>query len=359
MKGRVVIGAGIAGLSSALHLAKSDIKTTVFEQNNFIGCGGDNFQAVRNYDVDYDFLDYLIKQGCPIKNSKAIYKIVKYSPSGKSMTVSSDGKPLFYVLRRGPSSDSLDMQLYKYALDSGVKFNFNEKRTLSSADIVASGPIFRNIWGYGAVFEGVDVDERTIHLFMDNNYAPKGGYIYAIPFGKDKLTVASTTFDLNSPLPFLFEKFIKENKIVSDLIQSAYKKTYFGGYAYSNVPLTAQIKGVKFVGCAAGFVEAARGFGIKYAIQSGNLAANSLIENKNYDILWKSEFGEELEKGLKRRLFFEKLSNADLEKMILVDKVKVSEYIKIPSVLIDSFKKIGASSEINDWRKKFSIERLF
>jgi flavin-dependent dehydrogenase len=354
-----IIGSGVAGLSSSIKLAKSGHNATVYEQNKSIGFGGDNFQAVRNYDLPEDFLDYLLKQGIKVNSFNPINKIIKYAPSGKSMIVQSEAKPLFYVFRRGLAPNSIDSQLYKQALDLGVNFSFNEKKTLSSGDIVASGAIFRNIWGYGAVFEGVNVDKGTIHLFMDNTYAPKGGYIYAIPFGQDKLTIAATTFDLNSPLPLLFEKFIKENQTISGLINSSSRRTYFGGYAYSNSPVTAEIKGTKFVGSAAGFVEAARGFGVRYSIESGCLAADSIIENKSYDSLWKKAFENELLDGLKRRFFLEKLNNSDFEKMVLAEKIKVSSYVKVPSALIGAFKEIKFSSKLADWRKKFSIDRLF
>ncbi|MFA5931373.1 MAG: NAD(P)/FAD-dependent oxidoreductase [archaeon] len=354
-----VIGAGLAGISSAIKLAKNGYKTTVYEQNKSIGLGGNNFQAVRNYDLPEDFLIYMQNQGVNLTSFNPITKIIKYAPSGKNMVVQSEKNPLFYVFKRGSAPNSLDAQLYKEALKLGVNFSFNQKKTLSSGDIVASGAIFRNIWGYGAVFEGVNIDSGTIHLFMDNNYAPKGGYIYAIPFGSDRITIAATTFDLNSPLPLLFEKFIKENKIIADLIKSSIRRTYFSGYAYSNVPITAEIKGTKFVGSAAGFVEAARGFGVRYSIESGFLAADSIIENKSYDSLWKKSFEKELLNGLKRRLFFERLSNEDFEKMVQADKIKVSKYEKVPFALANLFKKIAFKKELSDWKNKFSIDKLF
>ena len=174
MKKISIIGSGLAGLSSAISLSNEGHKVSVYEQNGVVGGGGDNFQAVRNYDLPYDFLSYLKEKGIKVNNAKPITKIIKYSPSGKSMVVQSDTKPLFYVFRRGNNSkESIDNQLYNQAVSQGVSFLFNERRTLTSGDIVATGPIFRNVWGYGAVFEGVHVDESTIHLFMENNYAPK------------------------------------------------------------------------------------------------------------------------------------------------------------------------------------------
>ena len=89
------------------------------------------------------------------------------------------------------------------------------------------------------------------------------------------------------------------------------------------------------------------------------MAAQSIIENKDYDILWKKSFEKELLNGLKRRFFLERLTNADFEKMIQVDKIKVSNYEKVPFALIDLFKGVAFKKELDEWEKKFSIEKLF
>ena len=74
-----IIGSGLAGLSSALSLSSSDVKTTVFEKNNFVGEGGDNFQAVRNYDLPYDYLDYLRDNGIKVCGGKSITKSILFT----------------------------------------------------------------------------------------------------------------------------------------------------------------------------------------------------------------------------------------------------------------------------------------
>ena len=44
------------------------------------------------------------------------------------------------------------------------------------------------------------------------------------------------------------------------------------------------------------------GFGIAYAIRSGNAAAKAIAEGKDYDALWKAEFLRYLEKDVAYRL---------------------------------------------------------
>ena len=47
----------------------------------------------------------------------------------------------------------------------------------------------------------------------------------------------------------------------------------------------------RFVGEAAGFQDYLFGLGIRYALTSGNLAARSILEGRDFDNLWRAELG--------------------------------------------------------------------
>lgn len=188
-----IVGAGIAGLSCAIKLADSGHNVEIFERESSIGGNEmDNLKAIRNYELKEDFLNTLKKNNLKVKHIKPINKITKYAPSGKKMVVHSDNNALFYIIKKGHDQKSIDYQLYKQALDLGVKVRLNENKTLRSGDIIAVNSIFRNIWAYGAMFKDVKVDEKEILFFMDDQYAPSG-YIYAIPNGKYEIGIAATT----------------------------------------------------------------------------------------------------------------------------------------------------------------------
>ncbi|MFW9951800.1 MAG: NAD(P)-binding protein, partial [Candidatus Thorarchaeota archaeon] len=58
--GKLIVGAGYAGLSAAIALKQSDIQTTVAERESFVGLGEpENFKAIRNYGVELDFINFL------------------------------------------------------------------------------------------------------------------------------------------------------------------------------------------------------------------------------------------------------------------------------------------------------------
>ena len=354
-----VLGAGLSGLTAAVKLAEAGQKVTVFEKNSFVGgISIENIQAVRNYDLPFDQFDHFAKNGLKFHSIKPIHKIVKYAPSGKKMEVNSGDKPLFYAVKRGSDQSSLDYQLYGRSLEFGVKTTFNSANTLGNGNIIAVNSIFRNIWAYGAMFKGINVDPEKIIFFMDNDYCPQG-YIYLIPYGKHEASIAATSFDLSCPLPILFKKFLKENEVVNEAISSASFTRNFSGFAYCNIPETAEIKGKKFVGSAAGFIDPARGFGIKYAIESGMMAAESITKNISYDSLWKKAFEKEFIENFKRRLFLEKLQNADYEKMVTGENINIKQYEKIPTTLAKIMSDIDAAIALKKWQEKYDIKKLF
>jgi flavin-dependent dehydrogenase len=75
----------------------------------------------------------------------------------------------------------------------------------------------------------------------------------------------------------------------------------------------AEIDGRLYVGEAAGFQDGLAGFGMLYAFMSGYYAAQSIIDKKDYNILWRKDFLNTLQVGFSNRKTFDKLSNQQLE----------------------------------------------
>ncbi len=354
-----IVGAGISGLSAAVVLSRAGKKVNVVERANCIGGSkGQDFQVIRNYGTDLGFLDSLSEFGIDIKYKHPVNKIIKFSPSGRAMEVNSDNGPLFYVVKRGKANISLDSQIYHSIDKNFASFEFNRNASVMSGDIISTGPIIRNIVGFGYTFEGIDIDSDKIYFFMNNKYAPKG-YIYVSPFDDGTASVAAVSYDLNCNLKILLDRFLEENKLMQRALSGVTSSETFNGFAYCNYPESAQINNKLFVGAAAGFVEAARGFGVKYSILSGILAAKSIIENKDYDVLWKDCFGNELKESLKRNFLLNKLDNSGFEKLLSGEKVSIKNYEKIPKALSTLFEEISFSNELKKWQQKYSLKKLF
>ena len=79
-----------------------------------------------------------------------------------------------------------------------------------------------------------------------------------------------------------------------------------------------------YIGEAAGFQDCLFGFGLKYALSSGHLAARSIIRKEDYDRLWKESFQRKMKSSLLSRYGFEKLGNKGYERSI--DRLRI--YLK-------------------------------
>ena len=81
----------------------------------------------------------------------------------------------------------------------------------------------------------------------------------------------------------------------------------FGGFANFRLPRTANQGGHLVIGEQAGFQDALAGFGMRYALRSGLLAARSIIEGTDYTELWRRELLPLLRAGTVNRFVFNML----------------------------------------------------
>ena len=81
----------------------------------------------------------------------------------------------------------------------------------------------------------------------------------------------------------------------------------FGGYANFRLPRTAVQGGHLVIGEQAGFQDALAGFGMRYALHSGILAARSLLEGQDYTRLWRRELLPFLRTAVSNRFIFNML----------------------------------------------------
>ena len=246
--------------------------------------------------------------------------IVEYN--GKWGLINDEGewilKPLFYNFFRGYSDKrSFDIELYEVAKKNGVKFYFNQNRSSTKVDIIASGTRSIKGLGYGEYYSQVsEIIPNSNYIFLNNLYSPHG-YSFILPFGNEVvIALGSTKLESKSELKKRFCYFKKNNPIIKKIIKNAKFENEIFGYAFYNLPKTAIRNKKLYVGEAAGFLDAATMFGAHYAILSGYSVAMAIIENKNYDMLWKEAFGKELKTQYLKREKLQKFENKDYENAI-------------------------------------------
>jgi len=323
-----ILGAGIAGLTAGIILAKNGYNVKIFEKRPNIGSYFEkDVHSIRNYLNNYDVLEKYKSIGITLKHAQPIFEEYRFAPSLKSLRIYSKEKPIFYNFIRGfKDNRSLDMQLLKTAKNLGVKILFNEKSKKNNKfNIIATGT--KKITGvaFGKHYKlnsKTASNNQAVYYFLNEEYAPRG-YIYVSPFFDEFSVVVTTTKKIKkSNLQKNFNEFVKNNELVKGLLNQSTPQNEIFGSGFFDIPKTAVLNNNQIkIGEAAGFIDANTGFGVHYAIISGYLAARSLIEEKNYDTLWKKEIGEELKEGLQKRIQREK-SNPAIEENPIESLIK-------------------------------------
>jgi flavin-dependent dehydrogenase len=155
----------------------------------------------------------------------------------------------------------------------------------------------------GYVFETGMPD--GIFVVLSDRIAPKG-YAYLL-VNRGRGTIAAC----------LFDGFAEEKRYLDRTLDFFDRKVglrmenprRFGGTGQFSLTRSACRGGVLLAGEAAGFQDALWGFGIRYALLSGHLAARALLSGADYDRLWKRRFGGLQRTSVVNRYFFARLGN--------------------------------------------------
>ncbi len=332
MKNQIsILGGGISGLTAAICLSQKK-NITVFEKEKQVGAKiNHELQAYKNYDHNaIDAIEELNGLNLKIEPHNEIYKVYKHTGNNIKKQIKSKN-PIYYLFLRGNPNlgeKTLESQLKIQAEKLGVSFKFSE--TINNADIIATGITNPKIFGYGAVFRDVSM-ENAVYMFYDSKYSPKG-YSYALPYKDNRALVSVVTFDKKyaSNLEKRFYKLIEKQKVIKSIIKnSEMLMTRFGQISYPN-SLPKGSLGRYYIGEAGGFIDPAKGFGLRYAFLSGYLVAKAILEKKDFNKLWKNEIGKDIELGYSRRKIYDKLDDLDMDSILnkFDDSISLKEYEK-------------------------------
>lgn len=300
-----VSGAGPAGLTAAITVAAHSGHPVVYDRAPNVGTRfhGD-FQGLENWTTAGDVLEELRSIGLDLDCELTPFReLTVFDPDGRAYRYGGS-RPLFYLVRRGAGERSLDTALKDQALRLGVDLRFNElRRHLPEGGIVAEGPRGADAIAVGYLFE-TDAADGAFAAASDR-LAPKG-YSYLLVHG-GRGTVASCLFK-----DFHRERLYRDRTIEfftrhAGLIMRNPRR--FGGTGNLVAPPSARRGGLLFAGEAAGFQDALWGFGLRYAMLSGHLAALALLEEQpeSYDARWQARFGALLRTGIVNRYSYERL----------------------------------------------------
>lgn len=287
-----IIGAGIAGLSCALEFEKYGIQATIYEKNSYIG---EQYQhvgaclkiAARSIG---DPLSYLKnKFGLEIKPITKISSIIHYSPN-KTTEIKGDHG---YFLNRSIDREDIKVQIYSKLKNPKILFNtygnYEELSKKNDYVIVADGqnsiPNELGCWSDWvntqvkcAVIVG-DFNPNTLKIWINKLYC-KNGYAYLTPFNNKKASLVLVVTDIpTNEIDQYWELFWSIENLKYSIIEEV-NLTHNSGHVYPS-----KIDNILFIGNSVGAIDPFLGFGVLSSVITGIMAAQSILENKDYDKL--------------------------------------------------------------------------
>lgn len=246
-------------------------------------------------------------------NSMNIKTNFNYNPfktvgisNGKELIKMTLKRPLFYIVKRGTSNDTLDQSLKNQALDHGVNIHFNSKESKEDMDIISTGPSENK---YIGMVKGIrfETESDDIAVALLNKTASVSGYSYLlISNGYGCICSVNVYMDFKIINQYFKNTYDIFTRLVDFDIKN--EKNVGGVGCFLLNPRYVE-NGKIYSGEAAGYQDMLWGFGMRYAMISGYLAALSIIENKNYKRLIKKSISKRLKTSVVNRYLTEKAAN--------------------------------------------------
>jgi flavin-dependent dehydrogenase len=303
-----VAGAGPAGLAAALTLARAGARAVVYERRHEVGARhhGD-FQGLENYSTRGDVLDELAGIGITTEfDCHPVAEAVLYGPDGRPWRYRAS-TPLFYMVRRGVEAGSLDQGLKRQALAHDIELRFGTALAETASGVRATGPRGSYAIVVGYLFP-TTLPDALIGV-LSERLAPQG-YAYLVTAG-GRATLACCIFADRANYRRYLDRTVAFFQARAGIDLAGARR--FGGTGNVRLPATARCNGggTLLAGEAAGFQDALWGFGLRYAMVSGHLAARALLERDpaSYDRRWRARFGGLIRASLVNRYFFSRLGD--------------------------------------------------
>ena len=297
----VIAGAGPAGLSAAIVLAKSGHAVEVHEAKPQVGARWKRgLQIIENFSERSDVLETFRGFGIQTNFSARPVRSVSLVDAAGRRSAFESKEPLGYYVSRGAKPGELDHSLLEQARAAGAQVTFNSRLPAGAgARIFAAGP--RRIDGLGkeVTFKTPLSDRMTV--ILDPKLAP-GGYAYLFVVQGDATLGFAAVGDYKSVEGRYAETVERFRRLDGVQIE--------GGdvsYSYANFFMNRSLdrRGTLLAGEAGGFQDYLFGFGIRFAVTSGVLAARSIAEGVSYDALWKASLGPKARAGFLNRFMYE------------------------------------------------------
>ena len=289
-----VVGAGLAGLTAAINLAREGREVIVLEKGKRVGGLAVYNPSPHGTPMDADAMSRYI--GIDLKPGMVLMEDGILGVYGKRFKLKFPPNVQAWMIERGPRKSSMDHYLYRIAVEEGVKFEFDQPiktdkqvRELPRGSIMATGlhadgfeaanVPYRPLFGYFAKCRVPWQEARVSFCFDD--YSPD----YAFTCSVNGIAFA-LIFNRERPVAkWEMEKFAE-----SATLEDGYpfKRFYPLGGGSSGVAAAAPIRqftnprlfhgDLILAGTLAGMMDPILFFGMHGAFISGKIAARALSD---------------------------------------------------------------------------------
>jgi len=281
MKERIdILGAGLSGLAAATILAKAGKEVHVHEIRKDSGARFDgDFQGIENWTSETDFFEEMKTWGLEPEEFKSnAFDIIDLIHPDDVITNPVTSGTAFRVVERGTDEHCIDQGFKRMAISAGAKIHYEVKVNPNDCDIVAAGPKDSSAIAFGEIFH---TDHPNHVAFQLNDKLAPGAYSYLIII--DGIGLICTC---------LWRKQKKSGRYLNETI-AWYESNYelnrrpikrVGGKGDFSLPEKYIHEDKIYVGEAGGLQDFMWGFGMRYAITSGVLAAQSILDQCDYEV---------------------------------------------------------------------------
>jgi flavin-dependent dehydrogenase len=307
-----IAGAGPSGLTAAIILARAGRDVEVHEAKRDVGTRfiGD-LQIIEGASESEPVPAFLDRIGIERNFYFRAADWATFYDHKNAARVIRSKEPYGWFIHRGAEEGTLDRGLLAQAQRAGAKVIFNSRLAADQADIVATGPASPD--GLAKEMTWRSSDAERIDVYFNHKLSP-GGYSYLFILDGVATFGCAIVADFKQ-IDSYFDHSLAAAQRLHHFDVPADART---GYSYMNFHLkhAATSNGARFVGEAAGFQDYLFGLGIRYALTSGSLAARSILEERDYDELWKSELGAKQQTSLVNRFLYETGGNFGLSMFV-------------------------------------------
>ncbi len=274
-----ILGAGLSGLAAATILARAGREVHVHEIREDSGARFDgDFQGIENWTSQVDFFDEMRDWGLEPEEFKSDdFEVIDLAHPDDVISQPRTDGVAFRIVQRGTEEHTIDQALKRMAIESGAQIHYGSRRSPEDCNIVAAGPRESSAVAFGEIF---NTDHPNHVTFQLNDKLAPGAYSYLIII--DGIGLICTC---------LWRQQRKSGRYLNETI-AWYEQHYdlnrkpikrVGGKGDFGLPTKYMHEGRYYVGEAGGLQDFMWGFGMRYAITSGVLAAKAVLGECDYE----------------------------------------------------------------------------